>query len=171
MVQLNLFEKAQISKQVVFLFWIYFPISHNYRHYASLVWAILMNLNAHMNWAEPCIDSCARWVNKNPPIISLQIIKIHLLTRVNMLPLSLPNFRCMFLLTKFLQGFHLWHAKTRTTKKCMSIDTHNLEVDTYCDLWREKHASIDMLEIEMTRITRQLKYLYIAAQVSGKHDP
>ena len=35
---------------------------------------------------------------------------------------------------------------------------HNLEVDMYCDLWRKKHTSIDTLEIEMTRITRQFKY-------------
>ena len=36
---------------------------------------------------------------------------------------------------------------------------HNLEVDSHtvtCE--GKKHASIDMLEIEMTRITRQLKY-------------
>ena len=40
------------------------------------------------------------------------------------------------------------------------IDTHNLEVDMYCDLWRkkEKHTSIDTLEIEMKGIIRQLKY-------------
>ena len=44
-------------------------------------------------------------------------------------------------------------------KKCSSIDTHNLEVDTYYDFWRKKkYTSIDMLEIEITRITRQLKY-------------
>ena len=35
---------------------------------------------------------------------------------------------------------------------------HNLEVDTYYDLWRKKHMSIDTLGIEMTRIVRQLKY-------------
>ena len=36
---------------------------------------------------------------------------------------------------------------------------HNLEVDTYCDLWRKKkHKSIDTLEIEMVGITRKLKY-------------
>ena len=61
-------------------------------------------------------------------------------------------------LTKFLQVFHFWHAKTRTHKdKRMSIDTHNLEVDTYCDFWRKKHTSINTLEIEMTSNTRQLK--------------
>ena len=36
---------------------------------------------------------------------------------------------------------------------------HNVEVDTYSDLWRRrKHTSIDTLEIEMTCITRQLEY-------------
>jgi hypothetical protein len=33
---------------------------------------------------------------------------------------------------------------------------HNLEVDTYCDLWRKKYMSIDTLEIEMACITRKL---------------
>ena len=41
-------------------------------------------------------------------------------------------------LTKFLQVFLFWHAKTCTKNKCTSIDTHILEVDTYCDLWRKK---------------------------------
>ena len=41
-------------------------------------------------------------------------------------------------LTKFLQVFFFWHAKTCTKNKCTSIDTHILEVDTYCDLWRGK---------------------------------
>ena len=41
----------------------------------------------------------------------------------------------------------------------MSIDTHNLEIDTCCDLWRKKkQTSIDTLEIEMTHINRLLKY-------------
>ena len=39
-----------------------------------------------------------------------------------------------------------------------TIDTHVLEVDTYCNLWRKKHTSIDTLEIEMTCITRQPEY-------------
>ena len=41
----------------------------------------------------------------------------------------------------------------------MSIDMHDLEVDMYCDSWkRRKYMSIDTLEIEMTYITKQLKY-------------
>ena len=36
---------------------------------------------------------------------------------------------------------------------------HELEVDTYYDLWRKNtHTFIDMLEIIMTHIIRQLKY-------------
>ena len=42
--------------------------------------------------------------------------------------------------------------------KFFSFDMHILEVDTYCDLWGKKHTSIDTLEIEMTRIARQLEY-------------
>ena len=40
----------------------------------------------------------------------------------------------------------------------MSIDTHILEFDMYCDLSRKKHMSNDTLEIEMTRIIGQLEY-------------
>ena len=53
-----------------------------------------------------------------------------------------------------------------------SVATHNLEVDTCCDLWRGKthtHMLIDTLEIAMIRVTRQLKCCKTAARVSGKH--
>ena len=38
--------------------------------------------------------------------------------------------------------------------------------DTYCDLWRKekKHTAIDTLEIEMTRIIKQLKYYKLQLQ-------
>ena len=47
---------------------------------------------------------------------------------------------CMLFFAKFLQKFHFWHTETRQEKKrkCTSIDTHDIEVDTYCDLWRKK---------------------------------
>ena len=42
-------------------------------------------------------------------------------------------------LTKYLQVFHFWHATTwKINYKCMSIVTHNLEFDTYCELRRKK---------------------------------
>ena len=49
---------------------------------------------------------------------------------------KLPNTQCICL-TRVLQVFIFWHAKTCTKFKCTSIDTHVLEVDTYCDLWRK----------------------------------
>ena len=38
-------------------------------------------------------------------------------------------------------SFQFWHKKTHT------IDIHNLDVNTYYDLWRKINTSIDMLEI------------------------
>ena len=35
---------------------------------------------------------------------------------------------------------------------------HNIEVDTCCAYEERKCTSIDMLEIEMTRITKKVKY-------------
>jgi hypothetical protein len=63
-------------------------------------------------------------------------------------------------LTKILQVFHFWHAKTCTkikNKKCTSIDTHNLEVDMYCDLWRKK-IHVKWHARNWNDTCRQLKY-------------
>jgi hypothetical protein len=56
-------------------------------------------------------------------------------------------------LTKFLQVFSFGTQELAQKKKCTSIDTHVLEIDTYYDLCRKNHTSIDTLEIEMTCIT------------------
>ena len=58
----------------------------------------------------------------------------------------------------FASFSHFSRKNSHKKIKCISIDTHNLEVDMCCDLWRKKHTSIGTLEIKMTCITRQLKY-------------
>ena len=63
---------------------------------------------------------------------------------------------CMF--DKVFASFKVLTCKNLHEKKGTSIDTHNSEVDMYYDLWRRKHMSIDMLEIDMTCIIRLLKY-------------
>ena len=56
-------------------------------------------------------------------------------------------------LTKFLQVFHFWHAKTRTQNaRKLKHTIQKLTRIVTCD--DKKYTSIDMLEIEMTRITR-----------------
>ena len=45
--------------------------------------------------------------------------------------------QCVFL-TKFLQVFNIRHTTTCTKVNCMLIDTHNLDIDMYYDLWRQK---------------------------------
>ena len=64
----------------------------------------------------------------------------------------------MYMFDKVFASFLFWHAKTCTKNKRTSIETHILEVDTYYDLWRKKRTSFDILEIEMTCVTRQLEY-------------
>ena len=54
-------------------------------------------------------------------------------------------------LTKYLQVFHFWHAKTRTITKCTSTYTQNLEVDMWL-VKKKNQMSIDTLEIEMAQI-------------------
>ena len=60
-------------------------------------------------------------------------------------------------LTKFLQAFHFRHTKWKKKKK---VNWH-AQFRSWHVLWlvkKIKHTSIDTLEIEMTHITRQLKY-------------
>ena len=65
--------------------------------------------------------------------------------------MSMEAFQSMCMFDKVIASFPLLTCKNLPpNKKCMSIDTHNLEVDPYCDLW--KHTSIDTPKIEMTRV-------------------
>ena len=66
------------------------------------------------------------------------------------------------------------------TKINMSIDTHDLDFDMQCDLWREKNHVIDTIEITMTQTTRhvtlrwhfrrkcgcQLKFIFVFENVT-----
>ena len=63
-------------------------------------------------------------------------------------------------LTKFLQDFHFWHAKTHKKTKKLHVNSH-AQFRRWHVLWlmkKIKHTSIVTLGIEMTGITRQLKY-------------
>ena len=65
--------------------------------------------------------------------------------------------RAMYMFDKVFANF------SRLTRKNLhkenACHTYNLEVDTYCDLWKkETHTLIDTLEIKMTHIARQFKY-------------
>ena len=62
----------------------------------------------------------------------------------------------MYVFDKAFASFSLLTRKNLHKNKCTSIDTHILEVDTCCDLWRKNHTSIDTLEIEMIRILGNL---------------
>jgi hypothetical protein len=74
---------------------------------------------------------------------------------------------CMF--DKVFESFHFWHVKTPTKNTCKFIVTHNMKFDMREE---NKHMSIDKLEFEMTRITRQLKYyrLHLKYSENITHD-
>ena len=49
--------------------------------------------------------------------------------------MSMEAFQSMCMFDKVIASFPLLTCKNLPpNKKCMSIDTHNLEVDPYCDL-------------------------------------
>ena len=60
---------------------------------------------------------------------------------------------------KKIASYSLLTRKNLYQKNVCQLRPHKLEVDTYCDLWRKTfYMSIDTLQIEMTCITRQLKF-------------
>ena len=48
---------------------------------------------------------------------------------------------CMF--NKVFARFPLLTRKNSHKKKCMSMDTHNLKFDTYCDLLKERKTHVN----------------------------
>ena len=74
---------------------------------------------------------------------------------------------CMF--EKKIASYSLLTRKNLYKKNCTSIYTHDLEVNTYLDLWK-KHTSIDTL-LKQRVLLGNLRIIKCNTNIQKKHNP